>query len=121
MDPIGLAFENFDAIGRYRDTENGQPIDVSGEIHGTQRRQPGRPVQRRARARRQARRERPGAGLRGHAVVPLRCRTQRGRTPDACSLATLQDTFFSSGGDLVELLVGMTQTDAFWYRAPVTP
>lgn len=30
MDPVGLAFENFDAIGRYRTTENGATIDVTG-------------------------------------------------------------------------------------------
>lgn len=30
MDPIGLGLENFDAIGRYRETENGASIDASG-------------------------------------------------------------------------------------------
>jgi hypothetical protein len=32
MDPIGLAFEHFDGIGRYRANENGLAIDPSGEI-----------------------------------------------------------------------------------------
>jgi len=32
MDPIGLALENFDGIGRYRETDNGYPIDASGEV-----------------------------------------------------------------------------------------
>ncbi|MEM9488394.1 MAG: DUF1592 domain-containing protein [Myxococcota bacterium] len=32
MDPIGFSFENFDGIGRWRDDEDGLPIDVSGEI-----------------------------------------------------------------------------------------
>jgi len=44
-----------------------------------------------------------------------------GRTeevPDGCSLTNLQDAFGTSGGDLSELVVAMTQTDAFWYRAP---
>jgi hypothetical protein len=35
MDPIGLGFENFDGIGRWRDTENGAPIDASGDLDGT--------------------------------------------------------------------------------------
>lgn len=35
MDPLGLALENFDTIGRFRDVENGLPIDASGEIDGT--------------------------------------------------------------------------------------
>jgi hypothetical protein len=34
MDPIGLSFENFDTAGEYRTTENGAPIDVSGELGG---------------------------------------------------------------------------------------
>jgi hypothetical protein len=32
MDPIGFALENFDAIGRWRDREGGQPIDASGGL-----------------------------------------------------------------------------------------
>ncbi len=35
MDPLGLPLENFDAIGRYRTTESGLPIDSSGEVNGT--------------------------------------------------------------------------------------
>lgn len=35
LDPIGLALENYDAIGRWRDTENGKPIDNSGEVTST--------------------------------------------------------------------------------------
>ena len=34
MDPLGLPLENFDAIGRYRATENGLPIDPSGDVNG---------------------------------------------------------------------------------------
>jgi Protein of unknown function (DUF1592)/Protein of unknown function (DUF1588)/Protein of unknown function (DUF1595)/Protein of unknown function (DUF1587)/Protein of unknown function (DUF1585) len=34
MDPIGLAYENFDAIGKFRQTDGGRPIDVSGELDG---------------------------------------------------------------------------------------
>jgi mono/diheme cytochrome c family protein len=32
MDPIGLALENYNAIGVWRDTEKGQPIDASGQL-----------------------------------------------------------------------------------------
>jgi mono/diheme cytochrome c family protein len=32
MDPLGLALENFDALGVWRDTEKAQPIDASGEL-----------------------------------------------------------------------------------------
>lgn len=32
MDPIGFAFENFDAIGAWRDLDGNFPIDASGEL-----------------------------------------------------------------------------------------
>ena len=32
MDPIGFAFENFDAVGRWRETDNNVPIDSSGVL-----------------------------------------------------------------------------------------
>ena len=35
MDPIGLTFENFDAVGLYRTTENGETIDATGALPGT--------------------------------------------------------------------------------------
>ena len=33
MDPIGFALEKFDAVGTWRTTENGQPIDASSELY----------------------------------------------------------------------------------------
>lgn len=33
-DPIGLGFENFDGLGGWRATENGNPIDASGDLDG---------------------------------------------------------------------------------------
>jgi len=32
MDPLGLALENFDALGVWRTTDNGLPIDASGQL-----------------------------------------------------------------------------------------
>ena len=32
MDPVGFALENYDAIGRWRTVDTGQPIDASGEL-----------------------------------------------------------------------------------------
>jgi hypothetical protein len=34
MDPMGLAMENFDSAGGFRTSENGVPIDTSGELDG---------------------------------------------------------------------------------------
>ncbi len=35
FDPMGVPFESFDALGRYREMEEGLPIDPSGEFDGT--------------------------------------------------------------------------------------
>jgi hypothetical protein len=32
IDPIGFALENFDAVGRWRETENGEPVSASGGL-----------------------------------------------------------------------------------------
>ena len=32
MDPVGFALENYDAVGRWRTHESGQPIDASGGL-----------------------------------------------------------------------------------------
>ncbi len=32
MDPVGFALENFDAVGRWRDDEEGRPVDASGGL-----------------------------------------------------------------------------------------
>jgi hypothetical protein len=120
MDPIGLAFESFDAIGQYREQESGQRIDVSGEVLATSD----------AKLAGKFNGVRELAGKLAESQQVQNClathwfRFAAGRSeeePDACSLTTLQDAFSKSGGDLLELLVGITQTDAFWYRAPITP
>jgi hypothetical protein len=42
MDPLGLALENFDLLGRWRDQEAGHPIDSAAEmVDGTKLRGPG--------------------------------------------------------------------------------
>ena len=35
MDPMGLSLENFDGAGRFRETENGAELDISGVLDGT--------------------------------------------------------------------------------------
>lgn len=119
MDPIGLTFENFDAIGQYRDTENGQAIDASGEINGVDDPALQGPfVGVKALGEKLAQSEQ----VRDCMATQL-FRYAAGRLEgiaDACSVATLQEGFTAANGDLVELIVNMTQTDAFLYRSQVT-
>ena len=35
IDGIGFTFENYDTLGDWRDTDNGHPVDASGELLGT--------------------------------------------------------------------------------------
>jgi len=32
MDPLGLALENFNAMGRFRESEQGNPVDATGKL-----------------------------------------------------------------------------------------
>jgi hypothetical protein len=34
IDPVGFALENFDAVGRWRELDEGQPVDASGALPG---------------------------------------------------------------------------------------
>lgn len=116
MDPIGFAFENFDSVGAYRTEEGGQVIDVSGEMVASDDM------------------DGPFVGVRqlaeklaGSAQVRECLATQwfrytAGRfenVDDECSLDGLRAGFHGSEGDLVELIVATTQTDAFMYRSAI--
>jgi len=119
MDPIGLAFEGFDAIGKHRTTENGATIDLSGMIVGSAGGAADGPF---TGVRELATRLAASDQVRD-CVATQWFRYAAGRTeevPDGCSLTTLQDAFGASGGDLGELVIAMTQTDAFWHRAPLS-
>jgi hypothetical protein len=117
FDPLGFAFEHYDAAGLWRDTENGLAIDATGELVETD-----------------------AAGAFDGAVGLLRriaasddarrCFVQnwfayaQARNPtngDACSLETLERAFMDANLNLRELLVALSQNDAFLYRAEVTP
>ncbi|HEU5075790.1 MAG TPA: DUF1585 domain-containing protein, partial [Polyangiaceae bacterium] len=119
MDPIGLTLENFDAVGQHRTSENGQNIDVSGEIL-----QVDEPALQGEFAGARALGEKlANSELVRDCVATQLFRYAAGRLEgltDACSIATLQDGFTAADGDLVELLVSMTQTDAFLYKGQVT-
>ncbi|HKU41914.1 MAG TPA: DUF1592 domain-containing protein [Polyangiales bacterium] len=116
MDPIGLTFENFDPVGRYRTTENGAPIDASGELPGA----PGT--------------VRNAVGLvqalaaldETHACFATRMlefgygrSLKKSDASDACLQEQIQAAFKASGYDIKQLLLDLTQTEAFLYlRAP---
>lgn len=118
MNPIGFGFENYDAIGQWRDTQNDKTIDATGEIvnsedlDGTF----------------------DGAVDLGQKLAQseqvatcvasqwFRFGYNRSVTPeDSCNIGPVKDAFKASGYDIKELLVALTQTDAFLYRYVVIP
>jgi hypothetical protein len=114
MDPIGLGFEAYDAAGRYRTTENGQPIDASGEI--VQSDIDGKFVGAVDLAKRLA-----GSQQVGNCAVTEWFRYAYGRDEasdqDACNTEYLRDAFTKSGQNVRELLFALTQADGFLYRS----
>lgn len=111
MDPVGLALENFDAIGRWRDTENGVTIDPRGGLPGVT--------------------EVAGPVELVHAIAEAEttyeCIVEQwsnftyGRTTtadDECVQQRLVEDFTASGHDMRQLLVDLTQTDDFLYLDP---
>jgi hypothetical protein len=116
MDPIGLAFENYDGIGRWRDTEGGQPIDASGMLKGTD--VDGPFVGAVALAQKLA-----GSPQVAACVVKQVFRFGFGRfetNEDAPTLDLLGKGFGTSKQKIVELLVAATQVPAFT-ELEVTP
>ncbi len=113
IDPIGFALENFDAVGLWRDQENGVAIDASGEVSFLNG---------------------PFSGPVGLAQKLAEspdvqsCFAQNwlsfayGRVVDAkdqCSIDSVQTAFQSSGYSVKALLLSLTQADGFLYLPAV--
>jgi hypothetical protein len=114
INPVGFAFEEFNAVGEYRTMEDGKPIDSTGSLalgSGTISFKNAIEL---------------GKGL-STAPETRACMTKQFiryvlRRPDAPeekgSMTTLADVFEKSGYDLKELLVATTKTHAFTHRLP---
>jgi hypothetical protein len=113
IDPIGLGFEAYDAVGRFRATENGKPVDTRGEIVAAEADTTG-PFD--GVAGLGAKLARSGEALACVGRQWFRFAQGRGEVADdACALAALAATLRSSGS-VREALVALTQTDAFLTR-----
>jgi hypothetical protein len=117
MDPIGLGLENYDGAGLYRTEENGQLIDVTGQVnqsdiagdfHGAvdlaQKLAQSKQVQ--------------------GCVTKSWFRYAYGRAEtadDGCTLQNVDQKFADSKLSLKALVVSLTTTDAFMYRKVIAP
>lgn len=117
MDPIGFGFEHYDGIGLYRDQENGLPVDATGELVDTRNIDGpfdgvvdlGKKLAESEEAR--------------QCVATQWFRYGYGRAEgadDYCAMKDLQETFAQKEFNIKELLVALTQTDAFRYRRAIT-
>ncbi len=111
MDPIGLALENYDAVGLYRDTENGVVIDASGSVPDTDGTVNGpiELVQKIAGA------EATQTCFASHWADFAYGRKLDQSEDDVCTQQGLNSAFKASGYNVKQLLLSLTQTDAFLY------
>lgn len=117
MDPIGLGFEHFDALGQWRDLDAGLPVDATGEILGSDVAGPF-----------------DGAIELGQKLAQSRqvmnCMAETwfrfalGRSVsdgDAGGIQALGERFANSGFNMQELLIQVTQARGFGFRLVPDP
>ena len=111
MDPIGLAMEHYDGVGRWRDTDTGVAIDTTGQLPG-------------------------GPKFDGEAQLSetlkadprfMQCATNKvlsfalGRVPsseDSCRITALSGDLAKKGYQVKELVMDVVRDDAFRTRRP---
>jgi hypothetical protein len=114
LDPIGVVFENFDAVGRYRvKDESGDPIVSTSTISATRD------------ANGAVANARELGALLAASTEVRECYVKQtfrfffGRdveVADRCSIERMNTAFTGQNQNLAGLLVALTQTDAFLYR-----
>ncbi|HMI86405.1 MAG TPA: DUF1592 domain-containing protein [Polyangiaceae bacterium] len=113
MDPIGFGFEQYDAIGRFRDVDAQRPIDASGEVMGS-------PIGKFVGAVELARKLSESQEVRQCLGKQwFRFAFGREESPDDdCALAGLYGAVSNDGASIQSLVLAITQTDTFLYRRP---
>ncbi|MEX1361693.1 MAG: DUF1592 domain-containing protein [Nannocystaceae bacterium] len=115
IDPLGFGFEAYDGVGAFRSTENGLPIDATGELLGLE---PGADPLPFDGPQQLAELLAPSATT-SACVVEQYVRFSSGRelTPqDECTVSTLAEQLADGGGDLHQMLIDHVRLDAFVLR-----
>jgi len=112
LDPPGLAFEHFDATGRWRDTDlHGNEIDTAGVLEGT------RPIAFDGPADLMAQLAESDEVVECFDTQLFRYFAGREEAHgDGCALEEIGDARSATDGSLSEFLVSFTTTDAFRHR-----
>lgn len=112
LDPIGFGLEHYNGVGLWQDTDNNKPIDATGNIPDTD-----------------AKGTFDGAIALGQKLAAsndaqncyvgqwLAFAYGRVESPDdACNRQSLQNAFSKANGNIKQLMLSLTQTDAFLYK-----
>jgi Protein of unknown function (DUF1592)/Protein of unknown function (DUF1588)/Protein of unknown function (DUF1595)/Protein of unknown function (DUF1585)/Protein of unknown function (DUF1587)/Cytochrome C oxidase, cbb3-type, subunit III len=117
IDDLGFGFEHFDAIGRYRETENGKPIDAAGDMNDVEALGTGTHAPFSSLPELGATLAKSGNAKACFARQTYRFAAGHIEAPaDLCALDELSARFEQSGYDIQELLVAITQLDGFTTR-----
>ncbi|MBX2797155.1 MAG: DUF1592 domain-containing protein [Myxococcales bacterium] len=109
IDPPGLAFEHFDAVGRFRTHDGDSPVDASGELSGTDVDGPIDGVPQLA-----ARLAQSDSGQRCFSRQWFRfAHGRRDAGTDACSVEQATEAFQAAELDMRQLVVATTTATAF--------
>lgn len=116
LDPLGVPFETIDAVGRDRVTESGRTINPSGQVEASRDMDGpvanGLDLMRKLSQSDEAR----------ECMVTQLYRFEAGRqeeTTDLCSRQRALERFKTSGWNVRELMVALTQTDDFLFKPEV--
>jgi hypothetical protein len=115
IDGIGFGFENYDAIGAYRTTENNLAIDATGHIEGSV------DIDGPFTGAIELTKKLSTSGEVRECMTKQWFRFALARNEsenDSCSVKAAYDAFQASGYDMRKLLVALVTTDAFRYRRP---
>jgi hypothetical protein len=111
LDPLGIAFEHFDAIGQWRDTyENGTPVDATGTVNS-----PALSFKTSSSLTDQLKNLDAVSACYARQWVRYAYGRSEQKT-DTCSLERIQKSFKLSGGSILGLIHAVTQSDSFRYR-----
>jgi hypothetical protein len=112
IDPIGLAFEHYDAIGRYRETDGGTPIDPTGQIISSSGGEDGPLFTGALELSQQLAESVQVQDCISRQMLRAALARQESLL-DACTALDVVESFDASGGNIRELLAQIAQTEAF--------
>lgn len=114
IDPVGFAFERYDATGRYRETEAGQAIDTTGMLTGTL--DIDGPIQDAVDLTHRLAQSVQVRDCMATQWLRYALRQEEGEA-EACTLSRARAAF-REAGDVRQLILAIVQSDAFRYKTP---